>query len=42
MFSRRQAALLVLAAGLVAAVAGAAGLLLTRHPVAQQFAGRSR
>jgi LPXTG-site transpeptidase (sortase) family protein len=38
MFSRRQAALLVLAAGLIAAVAGAAGLLLTRHPVAQQFA----
>jgi sortase (surface protein transpeptidase) len=38
MFSRKQAALLVLAAGLIAAVAGAAGLLLTRHPVAQQFA----
>jgi sortase (surface protein transpeptidase) len=37
-FSRRQAALLALAAGLVAAGAGTAGLVLTRHPVEQQYA----
>ena len=36
--SRRLAALLALAVGLIAVVAGGAGLLLTRHPVAQQFA----
>jgi LPXTG-site transpeptidase (sortase) family protein len=36
--SRRRAALLALAVGLIAAVAGVAGLVLTRHPVAQQWA----
>ena len=34
---RRRAAFLVLAAGLILAVAGAAGLALTRHPVAAQY-----
>jgi LPXTG-site transpeptidase (sortase) family protein len=33
----RAALLLVLAAGLIAAAAGVAGLALTRHPVAQQW-----
>ena len=37
MRSSRQAALVALAVGLIAAVAGAAGLVLTRHPVAQQW-----
>ncbi len=35
--SRRSAALLALAIGLVVAGAGAAGLMLTRHPVAPQY-----
>jgi hypothetical protein len=35
--SSRRAALLVLAAGLIAAGGGTAGLLLTRHPVAAQW-----
>jgi LPXTG-site transpeptidase (sortase) family protein len=37
MLSRRGVALLVVAAGLIAAAGGSAGLLLTRHPVAAQF-----
>jgi hypothetical protein len=37
MLSRRGVALLALAAGLIAAAGGSAGLLLTRHPVAAQF-----
>ena len=36
MLVRRQAAWLVLAAGVIAAGAGAGGLVLTRHPVAPQ------
>ncbi len=38
MLGRRQAALLVLGAGLIAAAAGAAGLALTRQPVAAHYA----
>jgi LPXTG-site transpeptidase (sortase) family protein len=38
MTGRRQLALLALAAGLIAVVAGGAGLVLTRHPVAAQYA----
>jgi hypothetical protein len=37
MLGSRRAALLVLAAGLIAVGAGAAGLVLTRHPVAAQW-----
>jgi Sortase domain len=37
MLSRRGVALLVVAAGLIAAAGGSAGLLLTRHPVAAPF-----
>jgi hypothetical protein len=37
MLGSRRAALLVLAAGLIAVGAGAAGLALTRHPVAAQW-----
>jgi hypothetical protein len=35
---KRRALFLVLAAGLILAVAGAAGLALTRHPVAADYA----
>jgi sortase (surface protein transpeptidase) len=38
MLTRRQTALLALAAGLLAAVAGGIGLVLTRHPVTPRYA----